>query len=114
MKLSLLLRWLLGGIIGCAGSLLFLPIALSVYPPILGPVIVGQQEMFYAFFGFLGLSDLIYAVSVFLYSALWSLIGALLMSGIKKQKRFGVFLLVLYIVIGGCTTMILTALLLPT
>ncbi|KAA0237480.1 MAG: hypothetical protein EDM72_15380 [Chlorobiota bacterium] len=38
--------------------------------------------------------------SIFLYQFIWIVIGALLVSGKKLQKRIGVIFLIIYILIG--------------
>jgi|GEM_PF-5429383 len=117
--LILFLRWFVGGIVGYISSLFLLIITETVYPPLLGPIIAGQQELFYEIFFYMSFdnfrsSDFIYQASVFVYSTLWGLIGALLASGRKKQKRFGMILLLLYVVAGGCFLMAWSVLSLAT
>ncbi|MDK1028950.1 MAG: hypothetical protein QGD96_06435, partial [Anaerolineae bacterium] len=43
----------------------------------------------------------LYEASAVTYMALWILIGALLASGRRKQKRVGIIFLVIYVVVGG-------------
>ncbi len=115
-QISLLfLRWIVGGIVGFVCSFFLLITAETVYPPILGPIIAGQQELFYELifyisFDHFGSVDFIYNLSVFIYSTVWGLIGALIASGRKQQKRIGVILLVIYVVAGAVFMMIWTVL----
>lgn len=103
--LVLFLRWFFGGIIGCISSLFLLILAETVYPPIIGPIIAGQQEILYFILdlllpdNFVSL-DFVYELSVIIYLIFWALVGALIASGNKIQKRIGALFLVIYILSG--------------
>jgi hypothetical protein len=104
-RFVLFLRWLGGGLVGLAVGLLLFVLSESGEPPVLGPIIAGQQEffdelMFYLFHGYFGSSDSIYGASILAYSAIWVAIGALLMSGRRKQIKTGAILFLFYITIG--------------
>ncbi|MDK1081685.1 MAG: hypothetical protein QGD88_09430, partial [Anaerolineae bacterium] len=106
--LFLLVRWLFGGIVGYIGSFILILLALSNQGllPILGSILVGQFELFNRlifsiykfFFNNYPSSDLKLNLSLIFYATLWGLIGALLLSGKKKQIKIGVVLLVIYLV----------------
>jgi len=103
--LLLSLRWLAGGLVGFVVGLFLFILGETVHPPLLGPIIAGQEElfnelMFYVFDDYFGSSDLIYGASFLAYSAIWMIIGALLLSGRSKQIKTGAILLILYVMIG--------------
>lgn len=104
-RFVLFLHWLGGGLAGFAVGLLLFVLSESGQPPVLGLIIAGQQEvfdalMFYVFDGSSGSSDSIYGASILAYSAIWMVIGALLISGRRKQVRTGTILFIFYIIIG--------------
>jgi hypothetical protein len=104
-RLVLSLRWLGGALMGFLAALLLFVLAESGQPPVLGLIIAGQQEffdelMFNVFDGSSGSSDSLYGASILAYSAIWVVIGALLMSGKRKQIRTGTILFIFYIILG--------------
>ncbi len=112
--LVLFLRWLLGGIAGYLISYYLFIISASGPLPVIGFLFLGQVELFNSLL-FKALYDnfilfsptSIYGTSIFLYSMLWGLIGALLASRRRKQIIAGVIFLVLYIIAGGVYFVIL-------
>jgi hypothetical protein len=113
------LRLLGGAFLGYLISFFLLVLNETGYLPLLGLVISGQEEFlelvfFYALYDKLHSTDLAYYAALFVYASLWALIGALVMSGRKKQRRIGVIFLILY-VIGGCLSYsILAVVMMPT
>lgn len=100
-KLVLIFRWLLGGVVGYKVSLFLLMISETRYPPVLGPIISGQRQLFYNLLhSDFKPNDEILEISILIYLIIWGLIGALLASGNKIQKRIGAILLVVYILSG--------------
>ena len=98
-------RLITGALIGLAVSLPLLSLGRTGYLPILGPIIVGQDDLFSTLFFYLLYDrfhnfDLIYSMSLSFYSGLWAAIGAMLFSGKKRIIVTGIILLVLYILSG--------------
>ncbi|MDK1029586.1 MAG: hypothetical protein QGD88_09435 [Anaerolineae bacterium] len=114
--LILFSRWLLGSVVGAIIGLALHFLKVIIYPPILGPIIQGQRALFdqlifsiyYLLFNNYLSSDLRFYLSLIIYATLWGLIGALLLSGKKKQIKIGVVLLVIYLVVGGVYFIFLT------
>ena len=99
------LRLLGGAVLGFLISFILYILNEIVGLPLFGLVVHGQLEVFeFLFFNALydGLrsTTLTDGVALIVYSSVWAFIGALLMSGIRKQRKIGVILLILY-VIGG-------------
>lgn len=120
--LLLLVRWFIGGFVGYVGSFILFAVSSQGFLPLLGLIFVGQHELFnriiFSIYFFLynnfPSSDLKLNASLMIYSTLWGVIGALIASGRQKQKRFGVILLLLYVVIGGCFFLVWSVLSLAT
>lgn len=107
-RLILSLRWILGGFVGLIVSLSLY----MIHPPILGPITLGQEQLlFYLIFDILyerfGSTELIFTISVILFSTIWMVISALIFSGKKRQIRLGAALITLYSIIGMIWYMIL-------
>jgi uncharacterized membrane protein len=103
--LILILRWLIGGAVAYKVSLFLFILSETQYPPVLGPIISGQQGLFYKLtfnflYSHLNSSDLIFEISIFLYQFIWVTTSALIASGEKIQMRIGVILLIIYILLG--------------
>lgn len=119
MRLILFLRWLGGALLGYIISFLLLILNETGNLPLLGLVISGQEELFelaffYALYGKLGSTDSTYNVALFVYASLWGLVGALLISGRRKQIRLGVIFLILYVITGCLSYIILAMVMIPT
>ena len=117
--LVLFLRWLLGAIAGYIIGFILLIITERINPPLLEPIIAGQQELFeglifYMFYDDAKSFDLILDVSLFVYCTIWGLIGALPASARKKQTKAGVILLILYIIVGFLSYVIWAIRMIPT
>jgi len=115
----LFLRWLGGAIVGYIIGFFLLIVSETANPPLLGAVIAGQEELFEnVFFHILydnsSSIDLIYNVSLLVYSSIWGLIGALLTSGVKRQIKAGVILLISYVIVGGLFYIIWAFRMIPT
>ena len=113
------LRWLGGGIIGLALGLILLILSETINPPLLGPIIAGQQEffdllLFYTLYDRFKSFELIENLSLTIHLAIWGIIGALLASGIKLQIRIGMIFLFLYTIMGCLFYMIWSVISLPT
>jgi hypothetical protein len=119
IRLVLFLRWLGGALLGYFVSFLLLILNETGSLPFLGLVISGQEELFeltffYALYDKLGSTDSTYNVALFVYASLWGLVGALLMSGRRKQIRLGVIFLILYVITGCLSYIILAMVMIPT
>jgi hypothetical protein len=107
-RLSLFLRWLVGGVIGFVSGLLLLGISFALGPTLLGFIFVGQYLIFEQFFFFIFWSlyreaisnGLDFLTSVLVYSIVWGIIGALLGSGRKKQVIIGIVIVIIYVAVG--------------
>ena len=114
-----LLRLLGGAILGYLISFGLLIFDGTVFLPLLGMIISGQEELFelvffYALYDTLRSMGAVQGMAEFVYTSLWALIGALLMSGRRKQIRIGVIFLILYVIFGYLIYNILVVLRLPT
>ena len=115
----LVLRLLGGAILGYLISFVLLIFNGTVFLPLLGKIISGQEELFelvffYALYDTLHSMGAVDGLALFVYTSLWALIGALLMSGRRKQIRIGVIFLILYVIVGCLAYSILVVLRLPT
>ena len=114
-----LLRLLGGAILGYLISFVLLIFNGTVFLPLLGMIISGQEELFelvffYALYDSLRSMGAVHGMAEFVYTSLWALIGALLMSGRRKQIRIGVIFLILYVIVGLLAYSILVMLRVPT
>ncbi len=107
--LALSLRWLGGGAIGCISGLLLLVITFALGPiALFGFIFLGQYLIFERFVFFVYSSlygdaisyELNFLVSLFVYSMIWGVIGALFTSGRKKQIVLGAIIITIYVVVG--------------
>ncbi len=110
----LLLRWFIGGFAGFISGLFLFVVSETFFPPLLGPIIAGQEELFDALIYLLSNNYSNSTGSLFIYFTIWGLIGALFISGRKMQIKIGVVLLILYIVAGGLFYVIWGFMSLPT
>lgn len=114
-----LLRLLGSAILGYLISFVLLIINGIVFLPLLGKIISGHEELFefvffYAFYDTIRSMGAVHGMALFVYTSLWALIGALLMSGKRKQIRIGVIFLILYVIVGRLAYSILVMLSVPT
>jgi len=117
--LLLFLRLLGGGILGYIVSFLLFRLTVYGYLSLFGLVIIGQEQLFdlaffYALYDKLGSTNLTSNMALFVYASLWAFIGALLMSGRRKQIRLGVIFLILYVIAGFLSYTFFTLLMIPT
>lgn len=119
---SSLIQWLriLGGaFLGYLISFFLFVLNETGYLPLFGWVVSGQVELFesvffHAFYDNLRSTVLTDGVALFVYTSLWAFIGALLMSGRRKQIKIGVIFLILYVIGGYSSYMILLMMSIPT
>lgn len=120
--LMLLARWFIGGLVGYVGSFILFAVSSQGFLPLLSLIFVGQHELFnriiFAIYSFLfnnfPSSDLKLNASLLIYSTLWGVIGALLLSGRKRQIKIGLLFLIIYIVVGFLSSVIFSFMLFPT
>lgn len=104
-RLILFLRWAGGWITGLVIGLFLYFVNEAINPPLIGPILAGQEEffedlVFILLYDHFKSSDPIDLISLLLFSTIWGIAGALLFSGKKRQIRLGVILLILYSIIG--------------
>lgn len=104
-RLILFLRYLGGGVVGLIFGLILFILSETINPPLLGPIIAGQMELFeiiffYTLYDQFQSFELLENLSFIMYFSLWGTIGALIASNRKHQVRIGGFLLFLYLIMG--------------
>ena len=117
--LILIFRLLGGSIVGYISGFFLLILSETVHPPLLGPVIAGQEELFDNIFFYIlyensGSLDLIHNVSLLVFLSFWGLIGALILSGRRKLVKIGKILLILYVITGCLSYLIWAFRMIPT